>query len=51
MNDKDNEHTLFLYDSKDIKEFNSIKIGIKNIFLFNGKLNYRLKKKILIYLN
>lgn len=45
MNDKDNEHTLFLYDSKDIKEFNSIKIGIKNIFLFNGKLNYRLKKK------
>lgn len=45
MNQKETEHTLFLYDSEDIKEFNSINIGIKNIFLFNKKLKYRLKKK------
>jgi len=45
MSQKETEHTLFLYDSEDIKEFNSIDIDIKNIFLFNDKLKYKLKKK------
>lgn len=45
MSQKETEHTLFLYDSEDIKEFNSINIEIKNIFLFNNKLKYKLKNK------